>query len=176
MKRIVTSCLAAAALTAAAAIPGTAATAAPVLTTTAAAVNAPAVVSTLTDKQKRRVAAALRADRSQQARRVPPTLVGVFPSAYVGKYFSAGYESKRRCIVRRESNGHYTAVSSGGTYRGAYQMSAALGRGAAWMMGRPDLLGDAVSTWSRFEQDEAFWTIFNNGRGAQHWAGGRWSC
>ncbi len=44
------------------------------------------------------------------------------------------------------------------------------------MMGRPDLLGVPVNRWSRFEQDEAFWTIFNRGAGAHHWAGGRWGC
>ena len=174
MKRTIATGVAAVALAGAGLPLTTSATAAPASTVVAG--TPAAAVSTLSDKQKRRVAAAQRADRNQRARRVPPTLVGVFPSAYVGKKYDPHYENKRKCIVRRESNGHYTAVSSGGTYKGAYQMSYALGRGAAWMMGRPDLLTVPVNRWSRFEQDEAFWTIFNHGRGAHHWAGGRWGC
>jgi hypothetical protein len=30
--------------------------------------------------------------------------------------------------------------------------------------------------WSRYWQDRAFWTIFNHGAGASHWAGGYVSC
>jgi hypothetical protein len=174
MNRLISSGIATAVLAGGliAAAPAAQAQAAPA----AASAVTPSSVSALSDKQKRRVAAAKRADRKQRAGRVPTTKYGVFPSAYVGKEYNPRYESKRRCIVKRESNGYYTAVSSGGTYKGAYQMSAALGRGAAWMMGRPDLLNVPVNRWSRFEQDEAFWTIFNHGRGAAHWAGGRWSC
>lgn len=119
---------------------------------------------------------------------------GVEKSLYRGRYYTAASEAKRLCIVRRESEGHYDVVSRGGTYRGAYQVSAALARGASWMlmrehrglMGRANakrVLGDLRHTpmnrWPRYWQDAAFHTIINwDGRlsGASHWAGGRWHC
>ena len=125
----------------------------------------------------------------------PATLdrVGVQPSLYRGKYFRPSVERIRRCIVQRESSGHYTSVSHNG-YRGAYQMLAALGRGATWMMLKEHraLLGDAaaeiamaklratpLSKWTRYWQDAAFSTIYNwtqTNSGAKHWRGGRWRC
>ena len=59
-------------------------------------------------------------------------LMGFMPSLYQGKWFMPGKEDVRRCIMLRESNANYRATS--GTYHGAYQMSAALARGATWMM------------------------------------------
>ena len=118
---------------------------------------------------------------------------GVEPSLYRGRFFRASVEGVRKCIVQRESSGHYTSVSHNG-YRGAYQMSTALGRGATWMMLREHraLLGDSaanlamaklratpVSKWTRYWQDAAFSTIYNWKRtksGAKHWRGGRWHC
>ncbi len=119
--------------------------------------------------------------------------VGVEPSLYRGKYFRPSVERVRKCIVQRESSGHYTSVSHNG-YRGAYQMSAALGRGVTWMMLKEHraLLGPSaaavamaklratpVSKWTRYWQDAAFSTIYNWERtksGAKHWRGGRWHC
>ncbi len=118
---------------------------------------------------------------------------GVEPSLYRGKYYRAGVESKRRCIVRRESEGRYDVVSRNG-YHGAYQVSRSLARGATWMMLREHraLLGDQaaekvmaqlrakpMSRWPRYWQDAAFHTVYNwerTGSGARHWAGGRWRC
>lgn len=120
-------------------------------------------------------------------------LTGVESSLYRGRYFRPSLEAKRRCIVKRESNGHYFSISRGG-YRGAYQMSSALARGATWMM-LPEhrvLLGaeqarEVLATlretpankWPRYWQDAAFSTIHNwrgAGSGAKHWHGGRWHC
>lgn len=119
---------------------------------------------------------------------------GVLPSLYRGQFFDPKLEDRRLCIVERESNGHYDVVSPGGAYFGAYQMSAALGVGATWMMldEHKELLGPAqarailadlrerpVHTWPRYWQDAAFSTVHNwegSGSGAEHWAGGRWSC
>ena len=119
--------------------------------------------------------------------------VGVEPSLYRGKYYRPSVERIRRCIVQRESSGHYTSVSHNG-YRGAYQISSALGKGATWMMLKEHraLLGDAgaalamaklratpVSKWTRYWQDAAFSTIYNwekTKSGAKHWRGGRWHC
>ena len=69
---------------------------------------------------------------------------GVEPSLYRGKYYRSAIESKRKCIVDRESEGHYDVVNPSGAYRGAYQVSASLARGATWMMLKEhkQLMGD----------------------------------
>lgn len=118
---------------------------------------------------------------------------GVEPSLYRGRYYRSSVEKKRRCIVRRESEGHYDVVSRNG-YHGAYQVSARLARGATWMMLREHkaVLGAKaaaavlsklrklpMSKWPRYWQDAAFHTIYNwerTGSGAHHWRGGRWHC
>lgn len=112
---------------------------------------------------------------------------GVQPSLYRGKFYRAKLERVRQCIVRRESSGHYFSVSHSGTYRGAYQMSPALARGATWMM-FPEfksVLGEKAAEvamlrlrttpmhkWTRFWQDAAFSTVYNwehANSGASHW-------
>jgi hypothetical protein len=119
---------------------------------------------------------------------------GVERSLYRGKFYRSASESKRLCVVRRESEGHYDVVNPSGAYRGAYQVSASLARGATWMMYKEHkgLMGEKaakqvlaklratpMNKWSRYWQDAAFHTIINwNGTlsGASHWAGGRWHC
>ena len=120
---------------------------------------------------------------------------GVEPSLYRGVYYRASVERVRQCIVRRESSGVYTVRGGGGDrYYGAYQMNDELADGATWMMLREakQLLGEdaarelmqrlrakPVTTWSRYWQDAAFFTIYNwehTGSGRAHWAGGRWRC
>lgn len=121
-------------------------------------------------------------------------LVGVEGSLYRGEFYVPEQETVRRCIVKRESEGRYTAVSPGTPYYGAYQMSAALAEGVTWMLlpEHKELLGvDAAKTilahlrqtpaseWPRYWQDAAFSTIYNwerEGSGASHWFGGRWTC
>lgn len=125
----------------------------------------------------------------------PQTLdtVGVQPSLYRGRFYRAKVERERRCIVRRESSGHYTSVSRSG-YRGAYQMSSALARGATWMM-QPEftrvmgataaeramqrLRATPAHRWTRYWQDAAFSTIYNWEHvksGARHWNATRHRC
>lgn len=126
----------------------------------------------------------------------PETLdmVGVQPSLYRGRYYRPAIETKRRCIVRRESEGHYYSVNPTGSYRGAYQVSSALARGATWMMlpehellmGRDaaaatlaTLRATPFDAWPRYWQDALFSTVANwdhTGSGLRHWAGGRWHC
>jgi hypothetical protein len=101
--------------------------------------------------------------------RVSRSLRGVRPSAYVGKHYSPRHERTRRCIVRKESGGNYRISSPSGRYRGAYQFNANLARATAKRMGRPDLARQPISRWSRFEQDKAFWIVWNHGRGARNW-------
>lgn len=119
---------------------------------------------------------------------------GVKESLYHGKFFRKHQERKRKCIVKRESNGHYFSTNRANGYFGAYQMSRPLAVGAAWMM-RDELrkmFGHTVGTeisrvlrktephrWHRFYQDMAFATVANwngEGSGLRHWHGGRFAC
>lgn len=119
---------------------------------------------------------------------------GVQDSHYTGKFYRKSQERKRKCIVRRESNGHYFSTNRANGYFGAYQMNKALAVGAGWMM-RTELRkmygmkqGTQIARklratephkWHRFYQDMAFYTLANwngEGSGLKHWHGGRFSC
>jgi len=116
-------------------------------------------------------------------------MMGYLPSLYQGKWYRAGREDTRRCIMDRESNFNYRAVGAG-MYFGAYQMSAALARGATFMMQAEVAreMGDegvalvkalrqsSPNSWNRYWQDRAFWTIWRGGEGAGHWRGGGIDC
>ncbi len=99
----------------------------------------------------------------------PTNDYGIAGSAYTGPMYNAGSESTRKCIVAKESGGNYGIVSSNGRYHGAYQFSRPTGDATAQRMGRADLVGTPVSQWSRYEQDMAFWTLWNNGAGRGNW-------
>jgi hypothetical protein len=114
-------------------------------------------------------ATAAAAPTGERNTKVSRSMRGVRASAYVGKYYSSRHEAKRRCIVRKESGGNYRIRSRSGTYKGAYQFNAHLARYAAKKMGKPSLANRPMNTWSRFDQDKAFWTIWNHGRGAGNW-------
>lgn len=115
-------------------------------------------------------------------------LRGAELSLYQGKWFVEKQEDTRRCIIERESHANYRA--SNGVYHGAYQMSAALADGAAWMMQkevRREIGDEGVkivqklrsmtpNNWNRYWQDRAFWTIWRNGEGRHHWGGGISDC
>ncbi len=101
--------------------------------------------------------------------KVSRSMTGIRASAYVGKHYSARHEGTRKCIVRKESGGNYRIASRTGKYRGAYQFNAHLARSTAKRMGRSDLANKPFNTWSRFDQDKAFWTVWNHGRGRGHW-------
>jgi hypothetical protein len=126
----------------------------------AAAAPAAAAASTPT------AAAAPTGERNTKVSR---SMTGVRDSAYVGKHYNRRYERTRKCIVRKESGGNYRIQSRSGTYKGAYQFNSQLARHTAKKMGRPELANKPMNTWSRFDQDKAFWTIWNNGRGRSHW-------
>ena len=119
---------------------------------------------------------------------------GVQESAYHGKFYRAGQEAYRKCVLRRESNGHYFSTNRAGDSWGGYQMTKALGVGAAWMI-QPELMrllgkdrGRKVAAWmrsvtpdhwNRWQSDAAFYTVLNwngDGSGAKHWRGGRFTC
>ncbi len=94
---------------------------------------------------------------------------GIAASTYTGPLYNSAYEGTRMCIVKKESGGNYGIVSSNGSYHGAYQFSRPTGDATAKRMGRPDLVGVPVSSWSRYDQDTAFWTLWNNGAGRGNW-------
>ncbi|MFM9135415.1 MAG: hypothetical protein ACKOT0_08300 [bacterium] len=118
-------------------------------------------------------------------------MTGYRLSTYTGRFYEKSREQYRLCVVQRESGGNYDEAS--GEHRGAYQMSSALAdqalgamraevrsaygeRGLA-ALGRLD--GRPISSWPRFWQDMAFWTILDHGAGWQHWSsqwGANWDC
>lgn len=109
-------------------------------------------------------------------------------SLYTGKYFEAGREEYRLCVIQRESGGQYDLS---GSYQGAYQFGSfwhdsLLSKldpemrstyGSAWTRVKATLSGRSIHSWPRFFQDAAFWTVLNHGAGASNWyyAGG-YSC
>ena len=109
--------------------------------------------------------------------------MGIMKSLYRGKWFVTKADDNRRCIMRRESDGNYKAVSAQGLYRGAYQMGRGLAVGATWKMQREvrkemgaegvailkQLRKTPTQQWNRYWQDRAFWTIWNHGDGRGHW-------
>ena len=115
---------------------------------------------------------------------------GFMESLYQGKWYMPKKEAVRKCIVDRESNFHYKAVSRGGIYRGAYQMNRALAIGVSWMMQKEvrKEMGDEglklvralrstkTQVWNRYWQDRAFWTIWRKGEGSRHWGYGAKMC
>ena len=120
--------------------------------------------------------AAARRAAAQRTARLSRDMVGIMPSLYRGKYFSPRYESTRRCIVKRESNGYYRVENRSSSAAGAYQFLQSTSNYVARKMSRGDLVGVPASRWNRLEQDQAFWTLWNHGRGRGHWAGGNHSC
>jgi hypothetical protein len=115
---------------------------------------------------------------------------GFMKSLYRGKWYMPKKERVRRCIIDRESNFDYEAVSRGGTYRGAYQFNRALAIGASWMMQREvrkemgaeglklvrALRKTKTHKWNRYWQDRAFWTVWRKGDGRSHWGSGGARC
>jgi len=97
---------------------------------------------------------------------------GILPSAYKGPYYDARFESFRRCVVKRESEGRYGALNHGSGAAGAYQFMP------SWTRTIQKWTGEYVPIYamSRYAQDLAFWRAFNHGKGASNWAGGRWYC
>ena len=117
-------------------------------------------------------------------------LHGFMKSLYQGKWYMPNKEAVRKCIIDRESNFHYKAVSRGGIYRGAYQMNRALAVGVSWMMQREvrkemgadglklvrALRSTKTHLWNRYWQDRAFWTVWRKGKGSRHWGVGATMC
>ena len=97
-------------------------------------------------------------------------------SKYRGKYYDARYESIRKCIVHRESRGHYRVVNRYSGAAGAYQFMPSTSNTVARWIKKWGRVGRPANTWSRKGQDRAFWRLLNHGRGLNHWAGGSYRC
>ena len=111
-------------------------------------------------------------DRGSSAPQSRSSENGYAPSAYTGRYYRAGYEPLRQCIVHRESRGDYAARNQRSGASGAYQFMLRTSNEVARRMGHPELVGRPAGTWSKALQDEAFFTLYDHGRGISHWGGG----
>lgn len=75
------------------------------------------------------------------------------------------------CTRQIESDGDYGAVSSGGTYRGAYQFQQGTWDSNAAAAGRSDLVGRDPASVSSADQDAMAAHLYDGGNGASHWGG-----
>ena len=80
------------------------------------------------------------------------------------------WECFKACTQEIESHGDYSAVSSDGTYRGAYQYNQAFWDGQATEAGRPDLVGTDPATASAEDQDYIAQHTYST-RGNDPWMG-----
>lgn len=108
---------------------------------------------------------------------------GFKPSLYRGKWYDSKWENSRKCIMQRESHFSYRAANKSSSARGAYQFLDSQWRdGLVWMMlkeskNKNDGLSAEIKTlfnipihrWSRYYQDRAFYTAWQNGDGKHHW-------
>ena len=149
------------------------------------------VASETSQPQKRsQVTRVTREAQHARGSKAAADLRGFEKSLYRGKYYMPNREQVRRCIMKRESRHNYKAISRGGHWRGAYQMSKPLARGATWEMAREvrkEMGAEGVAIlkelrktphhkWKRYWQDRAFWTIWDKGNGKHHWRGGGQNC
>jgi len=111
-------------------------------------------------------------------------------SLYTGEYYHSKWASVRKCIMHRESRYNYRARSTVSTASGAYQFLDSQWRvSLTYMMIRESrstadglineikaLRNKPIQEWNRYWQDRAFYTAWNNGRGADHWNLTRHGC
>jgi len=112
------------------------------------------------------------------------------PSLYTGEHYHPKWAGVRKCISFRESRHNYRARSSISTASGNYQFLDSQWRvSLTYMMIREsrstaDGLMDEIKAlrhhpiqeWNRYFQDRAFYTAWDNGRGADHWNLTRHGC
>lgn len=118
-----------------------------------------------------------------------PSMNGVRASAYKGRYYKGGLgEQFRRCVLERESHGHYGSRNSSSTAQGGYQFLASQWQESLPYMLRPELIeihGERLGRrvfralmetpiyrWPRFYQDMSWFTVLHYEgpfSGAHHW-------
>jgi len=115
---------------------------------------------------------------------------GYETSLYTGQHYHSKWAGVRQCIMHRESRSNYRARSSISTASGAYQFLDSQWRvSLTYMMIRESrstadgliseikaLRQHPIQEWNRYWQDRAFYTAWNNGRGADHWNQTRHGC
>ncbi len=115
---------------------------------------------------------------------------GYEPSLYVGEHYDSKWAAVRKCIMHRESRFNYRARSSISTASGAYQFLDSQWRiSLTYMMIQESkvtadgliedikaLRNKPIQEWNRYYQDRAFFTAWDNGRGADHWNQTRHGC
>jgi hypothetical protein len=88
-----------------------------------------------------------------------------------GTVCAAGdFECFKACTQAHESGGDYGAVSSGGTYRGAWQFDQRTWDSNAEASGRPDLVGQDPASAAPGDQDAVAYNTYQ-ARGNQPWGG-----
>lgn len=116
-----------------------------------------------------------------------PSMNGIRPSAYKGRYYTEAAERFRLCVIKRESGGRYWAANPTSSARAAYQWLSGWQESIPWML-KDELqeihgkrLGAQVvramqrtprERWPRWYQDAAFFTVVNYDgpfSGARHW-------
>ena len=111
-------------------------------------------------------------------------------SQYTGQHYHSKWASVRKCIMHRESRHNYRARSTVSTASGAYQFLDSQWRvSLTYMMLKENRLTAGglreeirslrvkpIQEWNRYWQDRAFYTAWNNGRGADHWNQTRHGC
>jgi hypothetical protein len=142
----------------------------PVVAQGPSVVNKRAVLSTESTDEKK----VARKKRQRVPRHVPIVYSKyekrIKPSKYHGKWFDKKYESIRRCIVWRESNGRYHVVNGSSGSAGAYQFMPSTWRANS-------KYGGSASDYKRKIQDHIFWKVWNRGHGRMHWwYGQRYPC
>lgn len=118
-----------------------------------------------------------------------PSMNGVRASAYKGRYYKGGLgEQFRRCVLERESHGHYGSRSTVSTAQGGYQFLASQWQHSLPYMLRDELLvlhgerlgrrvfralrDTPIYKWPRFYQDMSWFTVLHYEgpfSGAHHW-------
>jgi len=115
---------------------------------------------------------------------------GYESSLYTGQHYHSKWAGVRQCIMHRESRYNYRARSTVSTASGAYQFLDSQWRiSLTYMMIRESrstadgliseikaLRNKPIQEWNRYWQDRAFYTAWNNGRGADHWNQTRHGC
>jgi hypothetical protein len=110
-------------------------------------------------------------------------------SLYNGQHYHSKWALVRQCIMHRESRSNYRARGTVSSAAGAYQFLEAWHMGLTYMMIKETkatgdgLIGDIkalrarpIQEWNRYFQDRAFYTAWNNGKGADHWNLTRHGC
>jgi len=110
-------------------------------------------------------------------------------SLYKGQHYHSKWALVRQCIMHRESRSNYRARGTVSSAAGAYQFLEAWHMGLTYMMIKESkatgdgLIGDIkalrarpIQEWNRYFQDRAFYTAWNDGRGADHWNLTRHGC